>query len=331
MKKITLIAILLLSSAAMLMAWGVWGHKHISHAAVLALPPEMGSFFYNHIDFITEESVVPDIRKYTLNDKAEFGRHFIDIEGFDSVNMENIPKTMKEAKLIYDEKTFQKYGILPWYMLEMMEKLTAAMKKKRKTDILFLAGDLAHYLGDANMPLHTSLNHNGQLTGQTGIHGFWESQLPELFGDSYNFNVGQATYINDVTAETWAIVKHSHILADTLLLIDKALRASFDPAKMYKKDSVGGNATTQFGDLIFSYDYAKAYHNAMKSMVENQMRHAIKDVANFWYTAWVNAGSPNLSALDNEEVTKSNKKRFKKEMKLLKKGKLFGFDKAKEY
>jgi hypothetical protein len=48
----------------------------------------------------------------------------------------------------------------------MMEKLTQAFKEKRKSEILFIAADLGHYIADAHMPLHTSDNHDGQLTDQ---------------------------------------------------------------------------------------------------------------------------------------------------------------------
>jgi len=45
-------------------------------------------------------------------------------------------------------------------------------------------------------------------------------------------------------------------------------------------------------------------------------------VACFWYTAWVNARSPNLISLDDPHLTKQNKKNFKIELKAWKKGKL---------
>jgi hypothetical protein len=38
----------------------------------------------------------------------------------------------------------------------------------------------------------------GNLTNQVGIHGFWESRLPELFYEQYDFYVGPATYLPNV-------------------------------------------------------------------------------------------------------------------------------------
>src|ERR1700712_3322940 len=93
----TLLSVIVVTvSSFFLLSWGRWGHQHINHAAVFALPAEMRTFFYNHIDFITEESVIPDVRKYTINDKAEFNRHFIDIELFQPGGAtDSIPQTMK--------------------------------------------------------------------------------------------------------------------------------------------------------------------------------------------------------------------------------------------
>lgn len=329
--RVTAIMVIVCSATGMLMAWGTFGHQHINHAAVLSLPEPMRVFFYNHIDFITEESVVPDLRKYTLKDKAENPRHYIDIEGFEGKTFDELPKTMKEITAAYDEKFLQKMGILPWYIIDMMDKLTVSMRSMRKTEILFLAADLGHYIGDAHMPLHTSINHNGQLTNQKGIHSFWESQLPEYFGNSYNFRVPEAVYIQDVTKATWDMIRQSHSLADTLLLIDRNVRAGFSEKDMYKTDEKGEIVMNKFGQKTFSMAYARAYHDALNGMVEKQMKLATSTLANFWYTAWVNAGKPDLIDLDPKELTDANRKRYKKELKEYKKGKLLGFKIENEY
>ncbi len=306
-------------------AWGSWGHQHINYAAIFALPAEMRVFFYNHKDFITEESVVPDLRKYTINDKAEFNRHFIDIEGFEGYTMTTLPKTTADAKKVFDDKLLDKMGILPWYIQDMSDKLTKAMRDKRKTEILFLAADLGHYIGDANMPLHTSLNHDGQLTNQRGIHSFWESQLPDYFGNTYDFRTIPAVYLPDITAATWDIIKHTHGLVESTLSIEKTLSMSFKKDDMYKKDANGVVIKNKFGQQTHSYAYAKAYHEALNGMVEKQMKHAVQDLANFWYTCWVNAGKPDLTSLDPKELTERNEKFLKKDSKMIEKGKTFGF------
>ena len=329
--RVVLSFTLIIGSIGFVIAWGTFGHQHINHAAVFALPPEMRFFFYNHIDFVTEESTVPDLRKYTINDRAEGPRHYINIEGMETMPIDSLPRTMKDAKAKYDEKTLQKMGLLPWYIEEMEDKLTAAFKSKRKTEILFLAADLAHYLGDANMPLHTALNHDGQLTNQKGIHSFFEAQLPEYFGDRYNYKVGDAVYLSDVPAATWEIIKHSNNLADTLLAVERNLRTHFPAEKMIKLDARGDTVKNKFGLPIRTNEYAEAYHNALDGMVEKQLRHAIQDVADFWYTAWVNAGKPDLSNLDPDYITDRNKVFYKQDIKALDKGKVRGVKADKEF
>jgi len=333
-KKLARLAIVVcfLGSTVFLLSWGTWGHQHINHAAVFALPVEMRPFFYNHIDFITEESVIPDVRKYTINDKAEFSRHYIDLESFQPGGAsDSLPQTMKDATTKYDAKFLDKNGILPWYIAEVVQKLTKAFQEKKKAEILFLAADLGHYVGDANMPLHTSLNHDGQLSDQKGIHAFFESQLPEQFGNSYNFYTGDAQYVKDIQAHVWQMLMNSHRLADTLLLADKMLNGSFAKDKIYMKDSAGNLLKNKYNQPIHSYEYASAFHTALNGMVEKQLRNAVAETANLWYTAWVNAGKPDLNQLDEASLTERNQKNFKKDYKLWKKGGLFGFKIDREF
>src|SRR5690348_5034112 len=114
MKRSILVAVLVAGCVTLALAWGPWGHQHINRAAVFGLPMEMRPFFYNHIDFITEEAVVPDLRKYTINDRAEFPRHYIDLELYSpESNVAGLPATMKEARSRYPDSMLSKAGTLP--------------------------------------------------------------------------------------------------------------------------------------------------------------------------------------------------------------------------
>jgi S1/P1 Nuclease len=310
------------------LSWGVFGHEHINNAAVMALPQPIQTFFYNHLDFITQESTVPDLRKYVIKDKAEAPRHFIDIENFGT--FDSIPLPFETVKKKYDEKFLNDNGILPWYIQETMVKLTKAFKEKKKTEILFLAADLAHYIGDAHMPLHTSANYDGQLTNQKGIHAVWESRLPQLFGKDYNFYTGEAKYIDNVEKATWDMIKDTHSFVEPLLLADRKLRESFSGESMYEKDEKGNVIKNKYNEMQYSKTYVSKLHVALNGMVEKQMKKAIAATSSFWYTAWVNAGKPNLEELDSKALTNRNKNNLKKDLKLWKQGKLFGLESDKE-
>jgi hypothetical protein len=318
-----------LCSTPIFLAWGIFGHEHINRAAVLALPDPIQAFFYNHIDFMTQESTVPDVRKYTLHDKAENPRHYVDLENFGGID--SLPLTMADAKARYEEKFLQQNGILPWYILDQMDQLTRAFKEKHKTEILFLAADLGHYIGDAHMPLHTSANHDGQMTDQKGIHSFFESQLPELFGKDYNYHTSEAHYITDLHKEVWRFIAASHKLKDTLLLADKQLKEKLGIDKVYQKDAAGALIKNKYNQPVHTLEYAKLYHEMLKGMVEKQLLNAIEMTSCFWYTAWVNAGKPDLSGLDPVDLTKRSKKPLEEEKALWKKGKLFGLESEKEF
>lgn len=324
-KNLTLTFFFMVSWIGVVLAWGVWGHQHINRAAVFALPAAMSGFFYNHIDFITEESVVPDLRKYSINDKAEFPRHFINLESYDSLGViAHLPLTMKEVRERYADTFLTKAGILPWYIEEIEEKLTKAFKAGRKTEILFLAADLGHYIGDAHMPLHTALNHDGLLTGQRGIHAFWEGQLPEMFGAAYNLYTGPARYIGDIGVETRAMIDSTYGLAEEVLALDRELSSSMPKERVYlmDPDSAGKIVLNQYKDPVHSREYALKYHARLRGMIERQLRAAIAETASYWYTAWVNAGKPDLSLLDPRELTERNKAFLSRDQRLWKEGRV---------
>ena len=182
------------------------------------------------------------------------------------------------------------YGVLPWFLEDFQKKLVNAFKSQESSAILRMCADMGHYLSDAHVPLHTTLNYNGQLTGQKGLHAFWESRLPELFAeDSYDFMVGKAQYIEDYRAEIWKIITESHTLLDSIFLLEKELRALVPPENQFCYETRNHLIVkTQCAE------YAGMYHNSLRGMVEKRMQHAILAIGSFWYSAWVDAGQPEL-------------------------------------
>ena len=45
--------------------------------------------------------------------------------------------------------------------------------------------------------------------------------------------------------------------------------------------------------------FAKAYSEKLKPTINQQLLHSADMIADFWYTAWVDAGKPNLSGITN--------------------------------
>ena len=193
---------------------------------------------------------------------------------------------------------FSEYGILPYHLPVMQRRLTKAFEERDPDKIIRLSTEMGHYIADAHVPLHTTENYNGQLTGQDGIHAFWESRLPELFADDqYDYFVGPAVYIGDPPAFFWDVVLSSHMLLDSVLFGEKTLSRSFPSDQQFcYEERLGQTVRTQCAA------YAKAYHDQQAGQVEARMRASILAVGSAWYTAWVDAGSPDLQKWENIEV-----------------------------
>jgi hypothetical protein len=185
---------------------------------------------------------------------------------------------------------FSQHGIVPYHLESMLDRLTQAFRSRDQATILRLAAEYGHYVADAHVPLHTTMNYNGQLTDQVGIHAFWESRIPELFAEKeYDFFVGKCDYIENTRDFIWNIIIKAHSHLDSVLLIEKRLSREFDSDRIFCFDERLGQTIR-----IQCPEYAKAYSNAMGSMVEDQMRLSIHAIGSLWYTAWVNAGQPEL-------------------------------------
>lgn len=325
-----LLALVLLGVPSGLLGWGYWAHPRINRAAVLALPPELRGFFYDHVDYLTEAAIVPDLRKHVIGDKAEGPRHYCDVEQFGKP-LSEFARTPEAAKVAYDAVTLDKQGRLPWHIQEVFAKLTQAMKDRRKSEILLLAADLGHYLGDAHMPLHTSENHDGQLTDQKGIHALWEARLPEMFGAAYHFQAPPAAVLADPVAEVWRIIGESHAAKDTLLAVDKRIRAETGADNIFEKDAQGAVKKNRYGQPYFTKDYATRLHTALHGMVERRLRASITATANFWFTAWVNAGRPDLGSLDSDALRQASQPDLTTELRLLEQGKLVDLSSGSEF
>jgi hypothetical protein len=202
-----------------------------------------------------------------------------------------MPRFWKAAIAKYSEDTLKAYGVVPWHVHTMYYRLRDAFLIRDPQAILKVSAEIGHYIGDANVPLHTTENYNGQLTGQEGIHGFWESRLPELFSSEYDFFVGRASYLENPQLTIWSGIERAHQQVGFVLAEEKLLAERFGERK-YSFETKG-----RLTVKVYSREYSKAFHKILDGMIERQMRIAIKMIGDFWYTAWVDAGQPDLKLL----------------------------------
>jgi hypothetical protein len=280
--------VFLISSAAVCcgFTWGFFAHRQINRLAVFTLPPEMIGFYKKNISFLTDASCDPDRRRYAVADEGP--RHFIDLDRFGN---RQIPQAWSDAVTIFGEDTLFARGIVPWHIYRMQGRLRDAFFIGDPKQILRISAELGHYVADAHVPLHTSSNYDGQQTGQTGLHAFWESRLPELFFDEYDFFVGKARYVDDVKDAIWRAVFEAHRAVDSVISFEAELGRK-DGSRKYGFETRGKRTVK-----LESEAYAKAYHQMLRGMVERQMQSSVKMIGDLWYTAWMDAGQPDLRQL----------------------------------
>lgn len=297
-------------------SWGFLVHRTTAQVAIYQLPKGLQPFFYENKEYLVRHSVRPDVRRN--NDKTEAPKHYISLEGFGDSAAWKLPKSMSAAMVKFGMDTLVKYGYVPYWVMVTQERLTQAFRTGNKDSILFYAADLAHYIGDANVPLHTTTNYDGQLTGQKGLHSLWESAVPEIELKNYNlYNRHKAKYINDTEAAIWTNVRQAHVMVAGLLSAEREATAGFTDSTKYRVQMRNGRESRSYTTA-----FARAYSQKLNNTVNQQLLITANQIADFWYTAWVNAGKPKMDALLKDGFSKEEKKDLKGEYKSFKKNKL---------
>lgn len=284
--------------------WGFYAHQKINYYAAFLWPPEMMVSYKPNIVFVSEHAVDPDKRRYTVTDEGP--RYYIDIDHYDAYPYTSLPHQWNEAVAKFGEDSLKQYGIVPWHIQVMLNRLTAAFKQKNFTVIMKISAELGHYIADSHVPLHANSNHNGQYTNQRGIHGFWESRVPELLADKeWDFFIGKSAYIAHPLDFTWARVLESAKAADSVLNFEAELTKQFGTDKKYAFENRNGAIIRQY-----SAAFTIAFNKKLDGMIERRMRQSIFAVASFCYTAWVNAGQPDLKALSEQQFSVADARAF---------------------
>ena len=275
------------------LAWGFPVHRHINRSAAEALPPPLKGWLIEDVEWLSAHATDADMRKHTVVREAP--RHYLDLDALALVCLDTLGAApwFGRAASACNEDTLWEYGVLPWQIGWTYGQLVAAFDSLDHTAILRHAADLGHYVADAHVPLHTTLNYNGQLTGQDGIHGVWETRLPALYGGGYGLVVGSPEYVKDVNAWAWETVARSHALVPQVLREERLATDAHGEGLV--REARGGRVQLQQDEK-----WCAAYHSGLDGMVETQWRAAIQGVSSLWYSAWVDAGQPDLTGVFSE-------------------------------
>lgn len=309
---------LLLTTTLQSFCWGFFGHQRINHYAVFLLPPEMMVLYKPNISFISEHSIDPDKRRYGVPDEAP--RHYLDVDRYGTYPFPELPHNWDSAVAKYSLDTIMAHGIVPWHVQIMLQRLTYAFREKNFSSIIKNSAEIGHYIADAHVPLHASSNHNGQHTNQKGIHAFWESRIPELLAEKqFDFFIGKANYIKNPGSYIWDRFMESALASDSVLRFERELTQEFPSDRKYSFEERNGMVIRQY-----STDFTRAYDKKLNGMVERRMRQSIHTIASFWFTAWINAGQPDLKGMSKQSFSEADVKEFEQLNRMWNTGKMLG-------
>jgi hypothetical protein len=278
-------AALLAPGAPTVNAWGDEGHRFINLVAAQRLPDDMPAFFRNasaRLSFLGPE---PD----RWRDNRELFKALSEVNGpdhfIDMDKTENF-QALPNDRYLYSDwlrahgKEPKDIGFLPYSMLEGYQKVQvlfrlwrdpkhAAERDQIEQNIVYYAGVLGHYVGDASQPLHTTIHYNGWST----------SSNPELFTREplhWRFE-GEYVKAQIKVADFSGLVNKATALADPFAEIMNHLFESFKQApELYRMDK-----TTRW-DVNNTRPESKQF-------VASRLAAGSQMLANLWYTAWINS------------------------------------------
>jgi hypothetical protein len=157
------------------------------------------------------------------------------------------------------------------------------------------AADFGHYLADAHVPLHTSGNYDGQRTNQRGIHALWETQAAEWLLVPENRKScrpcsDRNVLLYDPVWTPWEAILESHELVDDVLLAEKQWR------EICQHRGHGFQRRGRTLALLPTPEALAVWDSLTKSTTWPRLCLASCRIAAGWHAAWVEAGSPRLTA-----------------------------------
>ncbi len=257
-------------------AWGAKGHRMVAQAALRDLPPPVGAWFQGQEDTLPEHANDPDV--WRSSDPLEGPRHYLDCEPYGGPDA--VPRDLDAAQAMLGPEAFQQDGQVPWTIQDRVDTLTRAFQGGDPAQVAYQAAILCHYVADLAVPLHTTSNYNGQMTGQKGVHHRWETGLVQRLG-SWQPEVRPAGLGRDAWYAPWTWLGDSYALVAAVLGDD--LAASQGESFELKEPGPG---------------YWQAFERLQMPVVKARLTLAAQRTAQMILLAWNRAGQPALKAAE---------------------------------
>jgi hypothetical protein len=258
-------------------AWGKGTHRLVNERAAAGLAaahPEALGFFGKHAAALGKLASMPDAAK--RDDPAERIRHYLDVDLLDEPPFAEIPRGWDAVLAKHGEETALDAGRLPWAIEMWVWRLGGAMRAGDGALVLREAAWLGHYGADLAVPLHATVNYNGQLTGNKGVHKRFEVEMVEPHLDGMHFDVPPLEVMVSPLDFTF----------------DELGRSWMHVGAIMDADTAASDADPEYGD---------AYYTAMwertGALARERIERAVWIVGSLWLTAWHVAGKPGLQDL----------------------------------
>ncbi|MFT5516773.1 MAG: hypothetical protein ACI80V_002911 [Rhodothermales bacterium] len=261
--------------------WGFDAHRLINRTATTHLPADF-QHFAQWADDLERLSIAADERKCC--DPEESIKHYIDIDDYPEFFSGQLPRTYADMVTEYGQARVDGNGTVPWAIEAAYQDLVQHFASADWENAVAAAADLGHYVGDLHSPLHLTLNFNGQLTGQNGVHSRHESQMTSRhLGELVPTPQAVYAVIDPLsTVFQWIDIQYPGV--SLILAADNVAQAS----------TGGSTSSTAYYDALW---------NEVGQETVAWISNASLGVASLWYAAWIEAGSPPLpgSATDRDE------------------------------
>jgi hypothetical protein len=273
-------------------AWGFAGHQFIMRRATELLPPELKPFFTAHRDELVLRVTDPDLwRNVGWEDDPN---HYMDfgVPEFGPYPFIALPREYGAAIEKFGMATLKRNGTLPWREAEEFGNLRRAFEGFKRqspyasSDAVLFAAVASHYIEDAYQPLHATNNHDGQLTGQIGVHARFERDLIERFESRLTVHPGPGLPVTNPRDAAFDALLASYQLVDPLLAADRAASAGKD---------------------VYDEDYFEKFFAGAGPILERRLGESITATVGVIVGAWEQAGKPALSLKDARPLQKIRK------------------------
>lgn len=269
--------------------WGNEGHRIINHLAAANLPSDVPLFLRSEGAISEIEYLGPEPDRWRSPAEPELNaaqapEHFIDLELADALGPLSHRRFDFEAAAFASGQRPEKIGLQPWEAIEIWERLKAAFREYRDLSakhqdthgveqaVVFYAGWLGHYVGDASQPLHTTIQYNG-----------WTGPNPNGYSTAHTIHwqfegtfVGANLHPSDVQPRMTSVHPlEGDVFADYVAYLRLSSKYVEKVYQIEKEGGFTGQGTQESRD--FTADRLAAGASMLRDMI---------------YSAWLESASP---------------------------------------